>query len=70
VGEARGPVAVDEIQRLLESLPDETAPPIDDRNRKLPQFLEPWPSEDAPAQPASPPRGPIVNAVLPRGGFP
>jgi hypothetical protein len=72
VAEARDPVAVDEIQRLLESLPDENAPPIDDRNRKISEFLDPWPPEDAPAGPPSLRRlhGPVVNAVLPRGGFP
>jgi hypothetical protein len=72
VAEAREPVAVDEIQRLLETLPDENAPPIDDRDRKISQFPDPWPPEDVPAGTASPwrLRGPIVNAVLPRGGFP
>ncbi len=68
VAEARGAVAVNEIQRLLESLPEET--PID--NRKIPQLLDPWPTEDPPAGSASPLRlhGPIVNAVMPRGAFP
>src|SRR5262249_53488018 len=33
VAEARGAVAVNEIQRLLESLPEETPTPIDTRNR-------------------------------------
>ena len=70
VAETRGAVAVNEIQRLLESLPEETAAPID--NRKIPQLLDPSPTEDVPAGSVSPMRvrGPTVNAVMPRGAFP
>jgi peptidoglycan-N-acetylglucosamine deacetylase len=70
--EARGAVAVDDIQRLLESLPEESAPLAGDRNPKIPQFLDPSPTEDVTGG-AMPPlrlRGPIVNAVMPRGAFP
>ena len=72
VAEARGAVAVNEIQRFLESLPDDNSAPIDDRNRKIPQLLDPPPAEDAPAGPISPQRlhGPVANAALPRGAFP
>ncbi len=72
VAEARGAVAVDDIQRLLESLPEESAPPADDRNPKIPQFLDPSPTEDVTSGSMSPLRlrGPIVNAVMPRGAFP
>src|SRR5258707_1276166 len=45
VADARGAVAVNEIQRLLESLPEETATPMDNRNRKIPQLLDPSPAE-------------------------
>jgi hypothetical protein len=71
-GEARGAVAVNEIQRLLESLPEENAPPLDVRNRKIPQLLDPSPTENVPAGSVSPLplRGPAVNAVMPRGAFP
>jgi len=70
--DARGAVAVNEIQRLLESLPEETATPIDNRNRKIPQLLDPSPKEDLPAGSESPQRlhGPVANAVMPRGAFP
>jgi hypothetical protein len=68
VAEARGAVAVNEIQRLLESLPEETPTPIDNRNRSIPQLLDP--SEDPPAASPLRLRGPIVNAVMPRGAFP
>jgi peptidoglycan-N-acetylglucosamine deacetylase len=56
--EASGAVAVDDIQRLLESLPDENLPVA--------------PTEDATSGPMSPLRlrGPLVNAVLPHGAFP
>jgi len=69
VAETRGAVAVNEIQRLLESLPEETATPIDNRNRTIPQLLDP---EDGPAGSTSPLqlRGPTANAVMPRGAFP
>jgi peptidoglycan-N-acetylglucosamine deacetylase len=67
--ETRGAVAVNEIQRLLESLPDETPAPLD-RNRKIPQLLDPSPAEDLPAGSASRSHGPIANAVMPRGAFP
>ncbi len=72
VADARGAVAVNEIQRLLESLPEETATPIDNRNRKIPQLLDPSPAEDQFAGSVSPLwlRGPIVNAIMPRGAFP
>ncbi len=72
VAEARGAVAVNEIQRLLESLPEETATPIDNRNRKIPQLLDPALTEDVPAGSVSPLRlrGPTVNAVMPHGAFP
>jgi peptidoglycan-N-acetylglucosamine deacetylase len=71
--EARGAVvAVDEIQRLLEALPEENAPPLGDRNHKIPQLLDPSPTEDATNGSMSPLRlrGPTVNAVMPRGAFP
>jgi hypothetical protein len=72
VAEARGAVAVNEIQRFLESLPDDNSAPIEDRNRKIPQPLDPSPAEDAPAGPISPLRlhGPVANTALPRGAFP
>ncbi len=70
VAEARGAVAVNEIQRLLESLPEDTPTPIDDRNRKIQQLLDPSPAEDQPAASPLRLRGPIVNAVMPRGAFP
>jgi hypothetical protein len=63
-------VAVNEIQRLLESLPEENVAPIDDRNRKIEQLLEASPAEDQPAVSPLPLRGPIANAVMPRGAFP
>jgi len=73
--DARGAVAVNEIQRLLdslESLPVETATPIDNRARKIPQLLDPSPKEDVAAGWEWPPRlhGPMANAVMPRGAFP
>ena len=70
VAEARGAVAVNEIQRLLESLPEDTPTPIDDRNRKIQQLLDPSPAEDQPAASPLRLRGPIVNTVMPRGAFP
>jgi peptidoglycan/xylan/chitin deacetylase (PgdA/CDA1 family) len=70
VAETGGPV--NEIQRLLESLHDEDALPVNDRNRKSPHVLDPWSTEDAPTGLAPPlrPRGPVVNATMPRGAFP
>jgi peptidoglycan/xylan/chitin deacetylase (PgdA/CDA1 family) len=54
--EAGGVVAVNEIQHLIESLPDEAAPAAD----------------DAPAGQGATPRGrgPAANAAIPRGAFP
>jgi peptidoglycan/xylan/chitin deacetylase (PgdA/CDA1 family) len=68
--ETVGPV--NEIQRLLESLQEEDAPPVDDHNRKKTQLLGPSSEEDPPAGSLSRPRlsGPIVNATMPRGPFP
>jgi hypothetical protein len=62
VGEAGDAVAVNEIQRLLESLPED-AVPADDRNRK---------SKDGPGPVATvrPRGGPAANTVMPRGAFP
>jgi peptidoglycan/xylan/chitin deacetylase (PgdA/CDA1 family) len=61
-GETRGAVAVNEIQRLLESLPDETVT-ADDRGGR---------TDDAPGQVATlrTRNGPVANAVMPRGAFP
>jgi peptidoglycan-N-acetylglucosamine deacetylase len=69
--EAKGAVAVDDIQRLLESLPDENPPPVGDHH-KIPQPFDPSPTEDATSGPMSSLqlRGPLVNAVLPHGAFP
>jgi peptidoglycan/xylan/chitin deacetylase (PgdA/CDA1 family) len=53
-GETRGAVAVNEIQRLLESLPEENAP-SDDGAAKAVATLR---------------QGPLVNTALPRGAFP
>jgi peptidoglycan/xylan/chitin deacetylase (PgdA/CDA1 family) len=52
--ESSGAVSVDEIQRLLESLPDEHVPPVDNRKILPPQAL----------------RGPAANSAMPRGAFP
>jgi peptidoglycan/xylan/chitin deacetylase (PgdA/CDA1 family) len=54
-GEARGAVAVNEIQRLLESLPEENTPPPDEGAVKSVATLR---------------RSPLINAVIPRGAFP
>jgi peptidoglycan-N-acetylglucosamine deacetylase len=70
VAEARGAVAVNEIQRLLESLPEETATLIDNRNRTIPQLLDSSATEDEPAASPLRLRGPTANAVMPRGAFP
>jgi peptidoglycan/xylan/chitin deacetylase (PgdA/CDA1 family) len=55
VGEARGVVAVNEIQQLLESLPDEPIATV---------------ADNAPSGTALRPHGPAANAVMPRGAFP
>jgi peptidoglycan-N-acetylglucosamine deacetylase len=70
--ETRGAVAVNEIQRLLESLPEDTAVPIDNRTSKSPQLLDSSTAEDLPAGSATPLRlhGPIANAAMPHGAFP
>lgn len=72
IAESKGAVAVNEIQRLLESLPEETLPPTDDHNRKILRALDQPTAENPPAGSATPPRarGSIVNAVMPRGAFP
>jgi hypothetical protein len=65
--------AVNEIQRLLESLQEEDAPPpVDSRNQRNPQVPDLRPSEDVPTGPLPPVRlrAPIVNATMPRGAFP
>jgi peptidoglycan-N-acetylglucosamine deacetylase len=69
--EAKGAVAVDDIQRLLESLPEENPPPTADRSHKIPQ-LDPSPTQDVTSGSMSPLRlrGPTVNAVMPHGAFP
>jgi hypothetical protein len=54
-GETRGAVAVNEIQRLLESLPEESTPPSDESAIKPVATLR---------------HSPLVNATLPRGAFP
>jgi peptidoglycan-N-acetylglucosamine deacetylase len=69
----KGPVAVNEIQRLLETLPpEETGPPTEDRSRKPSQpGADQLPGTPAMASAAAPrQRGPAVNAVIPRGAFP
>jgi hypothetical protein len=68
--ESSGAVSVDEIQRLLESLPDENMPPVD--NRKILQLLHPAHGNATPAASVPPQalRGPAANAVMPRGAFP
>lgn len=72
VAEARGAVAVDDIQRLLESLPEENAPPVGDRSPKIPQSIDSPSAEDSTGGSMAPLRlrGPIVNAVMPLGAFP
>ena len=71
VGEARGVVAVNEIQRLLESLPEDDGASIDDRNKIL-RLLDASATGDPPAGSVSPLRlhGPIANATMPRGSIP
>jgi hypothetical protein len=70
--EAKGAVVVDDIERLLESLPEENPPPVGDRNHKIPELFDPPPTEDATSGSLPPPRlrGPVVNAVMPQGAFP
>jgi hypothetical protein len=67
--ETRGAVAVNEIQRLLELLPEENAPSVEIHNRKIfSGLLDGTSSEEGAAGP--PARYPLVNAVIPRGAFP
>ena len=68
VGETKGPVAVGEIQRLLESLPEDTTATADDHSRKV----SPATAEGPPAGNVATlrPRGPAANAIMPRGAFP
>jgi hypothetical protein len=68
VGEAKGTVAVSEIQRLLESLPEDTVAATDDHSRKA----SPTGADDTlPGNVATPPfRGPAANTIMPRGAFP
>jgi peptidoglycan/xylan/chitin deacetylase (PgdA/CDA1 family) len=68
VGEAKDAVAVSEIQRLLESLPEDTAASPDDHGRKTSSAGA---DDTLPGNVATPPpRGPAANAVMPRGAFP
>jgi hypothetical protein len=64
--------AGNDIRRLLESLPPEDAPGVGDRQRKQPQLLDSLAPDDAPTGSMPPPqlRGPITNAMMPRGAFP
>ena len=68
--ESSGAVSVDEIQRLLESLPEANVAPVD--NRKILQLLHPAHGNATPAASVPPQalRGPAANAVMPRGAFP
>jgi peptidoglycan-N-acetylglucosamine deacetylase len=63
-GEAGDVVAVDEIQRLLATLPDDRTP-SDDSDQKSPAV-----AADTPSVSVTPQQGPIANAVIPRGPFP
>jgi peptidoglycan-N-acetylglucosamine deacetylase len=65
-GEPPEVVAVDEIQRLLATLPDDRVP-SDDSDQKSSAV-----AADAPSVSVSlhPQHGPIANAVIPRGPFP
>jgi peptidoglycan-N-acetylglucosamine deacetylase len=65
-GEPEDVVAVDEIQRLLATLPDDRAP-SDDSDQKSPAVAADAPSVSVTLHPQ---RGPIANAVIPRGPFP
>jgi peptidoglycan/xylan/chitin deacetylase (PgdA/CDA1 family) len=62
VADPAAPVAVDEIQRLLEALPEEQIDSNRDRKNSL--------AEDAAAAASQSWRGPVVNTVLPNGPFP
>jgi len=68
VPEMRG----EDIRRLLDSLPVDDTPVIDDHQRSITQLLNSLPADDAPtgAVPPPQPRGPIATAILPRGAFP
>jgi hypothetical protein len=71
-GETKDAVAVADIQRLLESLPEENPPPVGDGDDKIPRLFDPSSAEDVTSG-SMPPlrlRGPIVNAVMPHGAFP
>jgi len=61
-----------EIRRLLDSLPVEDTPTVDERQRGITQLLNSLPPENAPIGPVPPPqpRGPIATAIMPRGAFP
>jgi peptidoglycan/xylan/chitin deacetylase (PgdA/CDA1 family) len=71
-GDARGVVAVNEIQRLLESLPEESGSPVADQSQKISRLLDAPAADDgaAWADAAQRPANPLVNTALPRGGFP
>jgi peptidoglycan-N-acetylglucosamine deacetylase len=66
--ETRGAVAVNEIQRLLESLPEENAPSVEIHNKKISELRDGASGEEAAT--GLPARHPLVNAVIPRGAFP
>jgi peptidoglycan/xylan/chitin deacetylase (PgdA/CDA1 family) len=66
--ETRGAVAVNEIQRLLESLPEENGPPVEIHNKKISGLLDGASGEEAAT--GLPALHPLVNAVIPRGAFP
>jgi hypothetical protein len=68
--EAKGAVAVEDIQRLLESLPEENPPPVGDRNQKTSEPVDPSPAEDLTSGSPLRLRGPVANAVMPHGAFP
>lgn len=68
IGETKGAVAVNEIQRLLESLPEDSVATAADHGRKASSAT----ADDAPTGNLATlrPRGPAVNAIMPRGAFP
>ncbi len=82
VGETKGPVAVNEIQRLLESLPEDIPATADDHSVKVSPAIttvddhsrkvSPATADDLPAGNVATlrPRGPAANAIMPRGAFP